>query len=414
MKKKILGMIMCMMLLVTAFPTVQSIKNSAISTTIPNTYYSNMETSWNEMQKLLDSEGTLNDFFGFSVSLDGNTALIGAMQDDDNGVYSGSAFVFIRTGTIWTLQQKLLASDGATNDYFGYSVSLSGDTALISAAYDDDNGAESGSAYVFSRNGTTWMQQAKLLASDGVADEVFGISVSLNRDTALIGSLGNDNGTGSVYVFTHNGTTWTPQAKLLASDGAVEDNFGESVSLNGDVALIGAVQDDDNGANSGSAYVFTRNGTNWTQQQKLLALDGAANDWFGGSVSLDGDTALIGAIGDDDNGANSGSAYIFTKESGTPDLKFNITGGLGVNLKITNNGTTNANEIAWKIQVRGGILGKINKIIDGTVDIQAGGSKTVGTGLFFGLGPIAITAKVADVEKTAEGTQFFILTMTKK
>ncbi|HVQ00042.1 MAG TPA: FG-GAP repeat protein, partial [Candidatus Thermoplasmatota archaeon] len=149
--------------------------------------------------------------------------------------------------------QKLHALDGAENDYFGDSVSLAGDTALIGVYRDDDNGNFSGSAYVFTSNGTTWTQQAKLLASDGETMDYFGYSVSVDGNTALIGAY-NDNSKGSAYVFTRNGTTWTQQQKLQASDGTIYDWFGYSVSLAGDTALIGASGNDDDGNDSGSAY----------------------------------------------------------------------------------------------------------------------------------------------------------------
>ena len=363
-------------------------------------------TTWTQQQKLLASDGETGDFFGFSVSLAGNTALIGARDDDTKG----SAYVFTRTGTTWTQKAKLLASDGAAYDNFGCSVALDGDTALIGAMRNLNNGTISGSAYVFTRNNTTWTQQAKLFASDGENQDWFGVSVSLSDDTALIGaSLDDDNGalSGSAYVFTRTGITWTQQAKLLASDGATLDYFGSSVSLSDDTALISSAWANDT---KGSAYVFTRTGTTWTQETKLLASDGARGDYFGYSVSLTGNTALIGAKYDTDNGYDSGSAYVFTKIG----LIFNIAGGLGVNLKLTNNGPANASGVPWRIHVEGGILGRINKTMNGTIDIPAEGSKTVWTGMFFGFGAISITVKVADEEKTTEGTQFFILTMIKK
>ncbi|MCB9336650.1 MAG: hypothetical protein H6577_00820 [Lewinellaceae bacterium] len=280
-------------------------------------------TAWTEQAKLTASDGASGDFFGNSVSLSGDYALIGAYQDDDNGNLSGSAYVFVRSGTTWTEQAKLTASDGAANDWFGNSVSLSGDYALIGATKDsgNGNGSYSGSAYVFVRSGTAWTEQAKLTASDGAANDWFGNSVSLSGDYALIGAYGdsgNGNGfsSGSAYVFVRSGTAWTEQAKLTASDGATDDQFGWSVSLSGDYALIGAYGDDNNVADSGSAYVFVRSGTTWTEQAKLTASDGAANDWFGWSVSLSGDYALIGAYRDDNNVADSGSAYFFVR-SGT-------------------------------------------------------------------------------------------------
>ena len=276
---------------------------------------------WNEQDKLLPSDGAAFDFFGGSVSIDGDYAIIGA-SDDDNGDASGSAYIFKRSGTTWTEQDKLLASDGAAFDFFGVSVSIDGDYAIIGAYGDADNGQDSGSAYIFTRSGTTWTEQAKLLPSDGTTDDFFGWSVSIDGDYAIIGAcFDGDNGyeSGSAYVFKRDGTTWTEQAKLLPSDGAAEDWFGFSVSIDGDYAIIGAPADDSNGYFSGSAYVFTRSGTNWNEQDKLLASDGAEGDLFGWSVSIDGGYAIIGASDDDDNGQDSGSAYIFTSVNSPPN-----------------------------------------------------------------------------------------------
>jgi hypothetical protein len=321
MNKKIIGILICMLLIVTSVPTVESLKIITLNSSILSNPLPSKIDIRNQIQKLLASDGAERDNFGFSISLDSNTALIGAPGDDDNGAYSGSVYVFIRTSTNWTQQVKLHASDGEDNDYFGGSVSLDDDTVLIGACGDDDNGRYSGSAYVFIRNGTTWTQQAKLLASDGATEDFFGRSVSLSGDTALIGAFyDDDNGyySGSAYIFTRTGTTWAQQTKLLASDGTVGDCFGYSVSLDGDTALIGVASDDASGSDSGSAYVFTRSGTTWIQQAKLLASDGGYGDNFGNSVAISGDTALIGAFNDDDNHqTNSGSAYVFTRTGTT-------------------------------------------------------------------------------------------------
>ena len=275
-------------------------------------------TSWTQQAKLAASDGAASDSFGHSVSLSGDTALVGARYDDDNGTSSGSAYVFRRNGTAWVEEAKLTAADGAAFDYFGTSVSLSGDTALVGASGDDgSNGDESGSAYVFVRSGTTWTLEAKLATSDGVENDSFGGSVFLSGDNALVGAQGgNLTSTGSAYVFARSGTTWTEEAKLTASDGSVGDALGTSVCLSGDTALVGADGEDDNGNLSGSAYVFVRNGSIWVEEAKLLAADGAASDRFGTSVSLSGDTALVGASDDDDNGNASGSVYVFAR-SGT-------------------------------------------------------------------------------------------------
>jgi hypothetical protein len=314
MKQKIIGIIVCILLVSSVVPAGESLKNSKITPILPTSVTQPCSvTNWTEEKKLLASDGEAGDNFGCYVSLCNDTALIGAWLDDDDGYYSGSAYVFIRIGTTWTQQAKLLASDGHPYNLFGWSVSLDNDTALIGAYWDDENGAHSGSAYVFTRTSTTWTQQAKLLASDGTTGDYFGYSVSLSGDTAVISApLDNDNGnaSGSAYVFTRTGNTWTQQAKLFAADGDVGDNFGIRVSLADETAIIGASADDDI---RGSAYVFTRNDTTWTQQAKLVASDGQSDDFFGWFISLSGDTALIGAPGDSDDGDSSGSAYVFTR-----------------------------------------------------------------------------------------------------
>jgi hypothetical protein len=263
--------------------------------------------NWSQQQKLTASDGAAGDDFGYSISISGNYAIVGAYGDDS---YKGSAYIFKWDGASWNQQQKLLASDGAAGDDFGYSVSISGDYAIVGAYYDDSG---KGSAYVFLRSGTSWSQQQKLLASDGAASDDFGYSVSISGDYAIVGAYYDDT-KGSAYIFKRNGTSWSQQQKLLASDGAAGDGFGCSVSISGGYAIVGAYQDDDYGQNSGSAYMFGRNGTSWSQQEKLTALDSAANDYFGISVSISGDYAIVGACGDDDKGSSSGSAYTFNRD----------------------------------------------------------------------------------------------------
>jgi len=267
---------------------------------------------FNEVAKLTASDAAVGDQFGTSVSISGDTAIVGAQGNDDAGSFSGSAYVFVRSGTTWTEQAKLTASDPVTLDFFGFSVSISGDTAIVGAS-GSLFGSGPGFAYVFVRSGTTWTEQAKLTASDAAAGDFFGFSVSISGDTAIVGAHGNDDTgsrSGSAYVFVRSGTTWTEQAKLTASDPATLDDFGFSVSLSGDRAIVGARLDDDAGGNSGSVYIFDFDGTSWTQT-KLTASDATAGDQFGRSVSISGDRAIVGALLDDDAGGNSGSAYIF-------------------------------------------------------------------------------------------------------
>jgi hypothetical protein len=280
--------------------------------------------TWVLQQKLTASDGATGDWFGASVALDGDTALVGA-ENDGIGAnkYQGSAYVFVRSGTVWTQQAKLTALDAEANDYFGASVALSGNTALVGAIHDDvGTHVDQGSATVFVRSGTAWKQQAQLTAPDGGVEEFFSISVALSDDTALVGvacdDIGGKNEQGSAYVFVRSGTTWSKQALLTAPDGAAADFFGISVALSGDTALVGADYGQVGGnAAQGSAYVFTRSGIAWSLQQKLTASDGAANDHFGVSVALDGGTALVGAPMDRVGAnTNQGSAYVFTR-SGT-------------------------------------------------------------------------------------------------
>lgn len=272
-------------------------------------------------QQLLHGNGEGGDVFGWSVAISGDTALVGA-RDDDVGLNTdqGTAHVYRKLGFTWVFEHSLSAADGAPFDGFGVSVAISGDTAIVGAFTDNVglNNAQ-GSAYIFTRSGTTWTQQARLTAIGGAVNDLFGFSVALSGDTALVGAPSDDVGAnadqGSAYVFTRSGEVWTQQAQLTAAGGAAMDDFGFSVALDGNTAVVGAPSDDV-GANTsqGSAYVFTRSGTAWTQQAQLTAADGASLDSFGESVALDGNTALVGVVSDD-VGANvsQGSASIFTR-----------------------------------------------------------------------------------------------------
>ncbi len=273
-----------------------------------------------EVVKALASDVAAYDDFGYSVAVSGDTAIIGSRYDDDLGGNSGSAYVFTRSGTTWNQQAKLTASDGAALDCFGSSVALAGDTAVIGAPGPGELMTGSGSAYVFTRSGSTWSEQATLTASDGAAEDCFGWAVVVEGDTAVIGAPADDDmgdDSGSAYVFTRSGSTWTEQDKVTAPDGVSMDHFGSAVALSGDTAVVGSVEDDDMGVDSGSLYVFTGSGSSWTQQAKVTASDGEAGDYFGGRVSLSGETLVVGAYGNDDLGSNAGSAYVLTRTGST-------------------------------------------------------------------------------------------------
>lgn len=278
------------------------------------------------LRKLIAKDAAMNDYFGQSVALSGNLAVVGAYGDDDKGSSSGSAYVFdVRTGA---QLRKLTPDEGSTDDNFGYSVALSGDLALIGALNDDVSGSNSGSAYVF--HARTGAQLRKLTPADGAAQDLFGSSMSLSGHLALIGAPEDDDtgiNSGSAYVFDVR--TGALVRKLTATDGAAGNRFGGSVALSGNLALIGAYGDalTEIGTSTGSAYILdARSGT---QLRKLTASDAAAGDFFGFSVALSGNLALIGAYGDEDKGPYSGSAYVFDARTGTQFQKLTADEGAG-------------------------------------------------------------------------------------
>jgi uncharacterized repeat protein (TIGR01451 family) len=264
-----------------------------------------------------------DDGYGTSVAVDVDTAVVGAPGDDDPvvGDGTGAAYVYVRAGAAWVLQQKLTALDMAAGDGFGFSVAISGETIVVGAPGDDDTvaGADAGSAYVYRRSNGVWSQLGKLLAPDLAAGDQFGWSVAAFDGTALVGARSGDSGvadSGSAYVFVFDPVAITApvfQAELDASDAAALDFFGASVSLDGETAVVGAYGNDDAGGESGSAYVFVRNVSVWSEQQKLVASDDSGGDQFGWSVGVSGDTVVVGAPGDDDQDTNAGSAYVFVR-----------------------------------------------------------------------------------------------------
>ena len=317
--------------------------------------------------KLTASDGAADDYFGSSIAVDGDTIVVGAVYDEDNISNSGSAYVFTKPANGWATTStaaKLTASDGAADDHFGLSVAVHGNTIVVGAHYDDDNGSASGSAYVFTKPANGWATTstaAKLTASDGAAYDEFGFSVAVHGNTIVVGAWqDDDNGSnsGSAYVFTKPTDGWgttSTAAKLTASDGATNDHFGLSVAVHGDNMVVGAWYDDDNGINSGSVYVFTKPANGWATTStatKLTTSDGAAEDSFGFSVAVDGDTIVVGALRDDDNGTDSGSAYVYESSDWTtvPNSAHN-TNPVGTNAtSYTVTGLTNGQEYNFWIR----------------------------------------------------------------
>ncbi|MEQ9454445.1 MAG: FG-GAP repeat protein [Phycisphaeraceae bacterium] len=279
------------------------------------------------------------DFFGVAVALDGNTALVGS--GIDNGFDNVQTYLFdTSSGAMIT---TLSPEDGDPEDSFGSAVALRNNIALVGSYRDEDNGFESGSAYLFDI--TTKMQIAKLLPDDGVAHSEFGISVSINSNFALIGSRSDRSdqiGSGSAYLF--DALTGAQLHKFSPGDGVSNDFFGSSVALNGSTALIGSPLDDDNGTDSGSAYLFDT--TTGEQITKLKPDDGAEGDQFGASVALSGDLALIGSRFNDADGRETGAAYLFDTLTGTQlaklvpndrharQARFGISVGISGNIAI--------------------------------------------------------------------------------
>ena len=303
---------------------------------------------WTQQQKLEAPDAQAGDSFGKGVSISGETLVVGALG-------ALASYVFVRSAGHWNLQQKLEASDPGLFDGFGYSVAISGETVVVGSPFDHGTaGASQGSAYVFVRSGGVWTQQQKLEASDAAEGDRFGDSVAISGETLVVGAiLSGDQG--SAYVFVRTGGVWTQQQKLEASDGEEVDGFGGSVAINGETVVVGA------SLLGEAAYLFVRSGGVWTQLQKLEASDATPGDLFGASVAISGEIVVVGAPGDP-QGNDAGAAYVFVPgidlgltKSGAPDpvgagnnVSFtlnvtNIVPGTATNVQITDNlpaGTT--------------------------------------------------------------------------
>jgi hypothetical protein len=268
-------------------------------------------TTWTQQAEISPMDGSSFDYYGWSAAISGDTVLVGAEGDNSQ---TGSAYIFTRQGTTWTQQAKLTPSDGAAEDTFGYAVALQGNTAVIGSPCHDDAGSNSGSVYIFTAIGSTWIQTQKITASDADLEDYFGISVSISNDTILIGADGALNLQGAAYVYVKIGSTWTQQAKLTTTEGiGTSDSLGFAVSLDGNTALLGAPYRNETGVDSGVAYIFTRTGTTWTQDAKLVASDEQTWDFFGTALALNGSTAIVTSPFSDQQGSSAGAAYVFTQ-----------------------------------------------------------------------------------------------------
>ena len=290
---------------------------------------------WAQRQKITSTPRGVGAQFGNAVAISGNTMVIGARYDSTTASQAGAAVVYVRNGANWTQQAKLLASDGALGDKFGYSVAASDNTILIGAYNDDGAFADTGSAYVFTRTGTTWTQQQKLTAADGTASDEFGNAVAIQGEVIAVGAhfadLPGNAAAGAVYLFQRSGSAWTPTQKLIPIPGPypvpagfvqkpyvnyspiLGDHFGESIAMNSGRMAVGASTSDLPATSAGAVYVFAEGGGTYAMQQKLVIPDGTNGDIFGCSVALEG-TTLIGGAREDSQVPGKpayGAAYVF-------------------------------------------------------------------------------------------------------
>jgi hypothetical protein len=272
-------------------------------------------TNWIEQTKLVAQDAAASDRFGISVDLEGDTALIGASHKDDRGMDSGAVYVFTRSGTTWSQEAVLTATDGQPDDRFGAAVALSGDTAVVGAHLDDDLGADAGSAYVLVRSGTSWSEEAKLLAPDGLVGDEFGSAVALDADTAVVGaplvpaSFGGPRG--RAYVFARSGTSWALEESITGANG---DELGTAVAVSGDRTLLGAPSPDGPSFGLGRVRVYERSGTTWSLTRTLEGHDLGIQSTFGASVALEGDIAVVG---DPTRSNSTGRSYVFEQVADT-------------------------------------------------------------------------------------------------
>ncbi len=282
---------------------------------------------WVPAGVITPNDPTAGQGFGRSVDLEGNTLLVGSSTDSPNGINSGSAYIFRNTGS-WTQIDKLLPSDPTASANFGVSCAISGTTAIVGASSNFGASPASGSAYVFTQTsagpfGENWDQQQKLIASDGTSNDLFGLEVALANDTAVIGAIGTgvfslNTNFGSAYVFERNTQdTWIETKILAASTPEPGDSFGYDVAIDSDSILVSAYHDNEN---EGSATLFRRDSGDWTATAFIEASDGAIGDEFGYAIAISNDHALIGAPRTDDMGASAGSSYIFELDDCIADI----------------------------------------------------------------------------------------------
>jgi len=288
----------------------------------------NSTGSWVEQAKLTAGDGSANHLFGTDVDIADDTIIVGAADGSNGATNSGTAYIFVRDQGSWSEQQKLPFPNASGGDAVGISVAVWGDTAVVGAYRDDDVRIDDGAAYVFVRDVTgAWSEQQKLLpnAPAQCCSAWFGSAVDIEGDRIIVGAPNEVNGdanTGAAYIFVRENDVWSIEDKVVGDDSIPADSFGNSVAISDERVVIGASATDEAcpidpvNCNSGSAYLFTRQGNgDWTQEQKLVDQTGNERDRFGGSVAISGDAVLIGVTGDSDGGFRRGSARVFVLDS---------------------------------------------------------------------------------------------------
>nr|CRH07116.1 Exported protein of unknown function. Containing Cadherin domains [Candidatus Magnetococcus massalia] len=274
-----------------------------------------------EIGKLTASDGQTEDYLGYASAISGSAAIVGAYKEDTVATSAGAAYIYQLSNGSWGQTAKIQASDAGYSDYFGHAVAISGDYALVGAPYADAGGTNSGAAYLFqkSANSDSWSEISTLYSSTLYSYAYLGYTVEIEDETAMVGTIyGGTGGAVSVFNKGSDGVSWVETAQLTAADIQYGDYFSIDMAISGNYAIIGASRGDDLGSNSGAAYIFesTDGGSSWAQKTKLLASDGASYDYFGTSVSISGNYAIVGAHYDDDQATATGSAYIFTSTDG--------------------------------------------------------------------------------------------------
>ncbi|HEY7184267.1 MAG TPA: PxKF domain-containing protein [Blastocatellia bacterium] len=356
---------------------------------------------WSQQQKLEAPDAAENDEFGSSVAISGDTVVVGASLDTGaGGSQQGSAYVFARSDGVWSLQQKLEAPDAAENDEFGSSVAISGDTIVAGAPLDTGvGGSQQGSAYVFARSGGVWSQQQKLEASDASARSDFGLSVAISGDTVVVGSPYHDGAAGvaqgSAYVFTRGGGVFSQQRKLDASDADQEGEFGISVAISGDTIVVGSRNDGAAGVNQGSAYVFGRSGEIWSQQQKLGPSDATEGAQFGFSVAMSGDMLVAGSP----FGNDPGKVYVFVPPQPPVITAFGVSRTQCAGASTASLGTVNDTEDprdTLNVTVNGAASATVNGVTVSSISVNPKGLVTGVVGADSGASNASFAFRVTD------------------